>query len=141
MLTVWSMERERRRKRTQLQCRTLPAPPWRWQLKWGKFPSFKEKINDNFHLAFHIVMKTKPLSEVKGRKSGKWRQYLDGKETLSPTQYGSRLRPSFKRQIKFGITYIKATYYQARPPASIQLMQIWQSQGKRPKYTSNKSTL
>ena len=34
-------------------------------------------------------------------------------------------------QLTCGITYIKATYYQARPPASIQLTQIWQLQGEK----------
>ena len=66
-------------------------------IELGEIPSYKEKRNNNFYLGFHIVMKTKPLSEVKGRKSRKWGQNLDGKKTLSPTIWRvTHPAPSFR---------------------------------------------
>ena len=75
-LTASSMIRLRRRKRSQLQRRTVTPPSFQCVAREGsscKLP----------HLFFDVVMQSKPMPEVKVRQFGKGRQDLDTDDQLS----------------------------------------------------------
>ena len=75
-MTASSMIRLRRRKRSQLQRRTVTPPSFQCVARESsscKLP----------HLFFHVVMQSKPMPEVKVRQFRKGRQDLDTDDQLS----------------------------------------------------------